>query len=69
MMIPGTDRRVDKTSEEKDKADKEYDTGHAAVELPSVSHTGCLTHTMFPEIPTGGDVAIKAQRMVGVNSS
>jgi hypothetical protein len=31
MVLPGTDGRVDKTAKEEDKADEQYDTGHATV--------------------------------------
>ncbi|MGQ0422375.1 hypothetical protein ACT4US_30735 [Bacillus sp. HC-Mk] len=44
MVLPGTDGRVDKTAKEEDKADEQYDTGHATVKSVSFSHTGCLTH-------------------------
>jgi hypothetical protein len=38
MVLPGTDGRVDKTAKEEDKADEQYDTGHATVK--SVSFSG-----------------------------
>jgi len=38
-MVPGTDRGVDEASKEEDKADKQYDTGHATVKSLSFSHT------------------------------
>lgn len=44
MVLPCTDGRVDKTAKEEDKADEQYDTGHATVKSVSFSHTGCLTH-------------------------
>ncbi len=50
MVLPGTDGRVDKTAKEEDKADEQYDTGHATVKSVSFSHTGCLTHKRFLEV-------------------
>ena len=50
MMLPGTNRRVDKATKEEDKADEQYDTGHATVKSVSFSHTGCLTHKRFLEV-------------------
>lgn len=50
MMVPGTDGGVDKASKEEDKADKQYDTGHATVKSMSFTHTGCLTHKRFLEV-------------------
>ncbi len=44
MMVPGADGGVDKASKEEEKADKQYDTGHATVKSMSFTHTGCLTH-------------------------
>ncbi len=38
------DGGVDKASKEEEKADKQYDTGHATVKSMSFTHTGCLTH-------------------------
>ena len=35
MVLPGTDGRVDKTAKEEDKADEQYDTGHATVKSVS----------------------------------
>ena len=68
MMIPGANRRVDKASKEEDKADKQYDTGHATVKSMSFTHTGCLTHKRFLEVyPKMGDGGIKAQERGGVN--
>ncbi len=46
----GANRRVDKASKEEDKADKQYDTGHATVKSMSFTHTGCLTHKRFLEV-------------------
>ena len=68
MVLPGTDGRVDKTAKEEDKADEQYDTGHATVKSVSFSHTGCLTHKRFLEVyPKMGDGGIKAQERDGVN--
>ena len=68
MVLPGTDGRVDKTAKEEDKADEQYDTGHATVKSVSFSHTGCLTHKRFLEVyPKMGDGGIKAQERGGVN--
>lgn len=50
MVLPCTDGRVDKTAKEEDKADEQYDTGHATVKSVSFSHTGCLTHKRFLEV-------------------
>lgn len=46
----GHRRTVDKTAKEEDKADEQYDTGHATVKSVSFSHTGCLTHKRFLEV-------------------
>ena len=62
MVLPGTDGRVDKTAKEEDKADEQYDTGHATVKSVSFSHTGCLTHAV-------DGTYIKAQQDKMVNSS
>ena len=70
MVLPGTDGRVDKTAKEEDKADEQYDTGHATVKSVSFSHTGCLTHKRFLEVcPTLDGTYIKAQQDKMVNSS
>ncbi len=71
MVLPGTDGRVDKTAKEEDKADEQYDTGHATVKSVSFSHTGCLTHKRFLEVcPHAVDgTYIKAQQDKMVNSS
>ena len=70
MMIPGANRRIDKTAEEKDKADKQYDTGHATVKSMSFSHRGCLTHNGSLDMPCEkGDRDIKSQSGSKVNSS
>lgn len=37
VMMPRTDRGVDKAPEEEDKTDKQYDSDHATVELVSFS--------------------------------
>lgn len=37
MMMPGADGRVDEATKEEDKADKQYDTGHATVKSMSFS--------------------------------
>lgn len=47
MVLPGADRRVDETSKEEEKTDKQYDTGHASVKSMSFSHTVGLTHKGF----------------------
>lgn len=47
MVLPGADRRVDETSKEEEKTDKQYDTGHASVKSMSFSHTVSLTHKGF----------------------
>lgn len=60
MVLPGTDGRVDKTAKEEDKADEQYDTGHATVKSVSFSHTGCLTHN--------GSLGIPEQRATGTLS-
>ena len=60
MMIPGANRGIDKTAEEEEKADKQYDTGHATVKSMSFSHTGCLTHN--------GSLGIPEQRATGTLS-
>lgn len=68
MVVPGANRGIDEAAEEKDKADKKYDTGHATVKSMSFSHTGCLTHngsfrnTRFP-----GDSDINAHSFSQVN--
>ncbi len=68
MMVPGTDGGVDESSKEKDKADKQYDTGHATVKSMSFTHTGCLTHKRFLKVyPQVGDMGIKAQEGRRVN--
>ena len=69
MVLPGTDGRVDKTAKEEDKADEQYDTGHATVKSVSFSHTGCLTHKRFLEVcPTPWTVlTLRHNKMV--NSS
>ena len=68
MMVPGADGGVDKASKEEEKADKQYDTGHATVKSMSFTHTGCLTHKRFLEVyPKMGDGGIKAQERGGVN--
>lgn len=71
MVLPGTDGRVDKTAKEEDKADEQYDTGHATVKSVSFSHTGCLTHKRFLEVcPTLWTVlTLRAQQDKMVNSS
>ena len=67
-MVPGADGGVDKASKEEDKADEQYDTGHATVKSMSFTHTGCLTHKRFLEVyPKMGDGGIKAQERGGVN--
>ena len=69
MVLPGTDGRVDKTAKEEDKADEQYDTGHATVKSVSFSHTGCLTHKRFLEVcPTLWTVLTLRQDKM-VNSS
>ena len=50
MMVPGADGGVDKASKEEEKADKQYDTGHATVKSMSFTHTGCLTHKRFLKV-------------------
>ncbi len=68
MMVPGADGGVDKASKEEEKADKQYDTGHATVKSMSFTHTGCLTHKRILEVyPKMGDGGIKAQERDGVN--
>ena len=70
MVLPGTDGRVDKTAKEEDKADEQYDTGHATVKSVSFSHTGCLTHKRFLEVcPTPWTVLTLRQQDKMVNSS
>ena len=67
-MIPGADGGVDKASKEEEKADKQYDTGHATVKSMSFKHTGCLARTRMLEVyPKMGDGGIKAQERGGVN--
>ncbi|SQR09665.1 Permease, cytosine/purine, uracil, thiamine, allantoin family [Escherichia coli] len=58
MVLPGTDGRVDKTAKEEDKADEQYDTGHATVKSVSFSHTGCLTHKRFLEVGNDSNLLI-----------
>lgn len=68
MMVPCADGGVDKASKEEEKADKQYDTGHATVKSMSFTHTGCLTHKRILEVyPKMGDGGIKAQERDGVN--
>ena len=68
MMVPGADGGVDKASKEEEKADKQYDTGHATVKSMSFTHTGGLTHKRILEVyPKMGDGGIKAQERDGVN--
>ncbi len=71
MVLPGTDGRVDKTAKEEDKADEQYDTGHATVKSVSFSHTGCLTHKRFLQniVHAVDGTYIKAQQDKIVNSS
>lgn len=47
MVLPCADRRVDETSKEEEKTDKQYDTGHASVKSMSFSHTVGLTYKGF----------------------
>lgn len=57
MMLPGADGGVDKAAKEEDKADEQYDSGHATVKSVSFSHTGCLTHKRFLKLcPTSWTV-------------
>jgi len=68
MMIPGANSGIDETAEEKQEADKKYDTGHATVKSMSFSHTGCLTHNgSFKKARSTGDGAIKAHSFGEVN--
>ena len=68
VVVPRTYSGVDEASEEEEKADKQYDTGHATVKSMSFTHTGCLTHKRFLEVyPKMGDGGIKAQERGGVN--
>lgn len=68
MMVLCADGGVDKASKEEEKADKQYDTGHATVKSMSFTHTGCLTHKKDHEVyPKMGDGGIKAQERDGVN--
>ena len=68
VVMPRTNGGVDEASEEEDKADKQYDTGHATVKSMSFTHTGCLTHKRILEVyPKMGDGGIKAQERDGVN--
>lgn len=71
MVLPCTDGRVDKTAKEEDKADEQYDTGHATVKSVSFSHTGCLTHKKVPWSMSHAvdGTYIKAQQDKMVNSS
>lgn len=70
MVLPGTDGRVDKTAKEEDKADEQYDTGHATVKSVSFSHTGCLTLKVPWSMSHAVDgTYIKAQQDKMVNSS
>ncbi len=66
VMVPGADGGVDKASKEEEKADKQYDTGHATVKSMSFTHTGCLTHKRFLEVyPKMGDGVLRHRNEVG----
>jgi len=49
MVIPRTNRRINEAADEKEEADKQYDTRHPSVKPMSSSHTCGLTHCSFPE--------------------
>ena len=67
-MVPGTNRGIDETAEEKDKANEKYDTGHATVKSMSFSHTVCLTHNgSFRNTRLAGDLDIKAHSLIKIN--
>ena len=58
VVVPRTYGGVDEASEEENKADKQYDTGHATVKSMSFTHTGCLTHKRFLKVyPKAGRCA------------
>ncbi len=68
VVIPGTNRRVDKAAKEKQEADEQNDAGHPSVKPMSFVHARDLTHCVFPGHTLLGDADIKAQREGRVNS-
>ena len=48
MVVPCTNRRIDKAAKEEEEADKQDDTGHTGVKAGSSVHSRGLTHVGFP---------------------
>lgn len=69
VVIPGTDRGINKAAKKEQKADEQYDAGHPSVKSMSFVHTRGLTHCAFPGHTLLGDTDIKAQREDRVNSA